>query len=154
MKRGERKPPGRPLITGEYADPERTRYGRLAELVEELKADPAGLRTAELEIALIKAALRWQYEKLLAGQWDVMKTPELMEHPASWLVNAGAKVVEKVAKTNAMIDRDRVQGMLVLVEPVINVVLATVDGFVTDDKKADARDFVRKKLIQVLVPTG
>src|SRR5262245_38774316 len=102
VKRGERKPPGRPIVTGEYSDPGRARYGRLAELVDELKADPAGLRTAELELTLIKAALRWQYEKLLAGEWDVMKTPELMEHPASWLVNSGAKIVEKVAKVNAM----------------------------------------------------
>jgi hypothetical protein len=109
---------------------------------------------ADLELALVKAVLRWQYEKLLAGQWDVMKTPDLMEHPGTWLIDAGAKVIDKVSRVNAMIDRDRVQGMLVLVEPVINVVLGTIEDFVSDERKTEAREFVRKKLGQVLIPTS
>lgn len=154
VQRGQRKPPGRPVVTGDFSDPDRTRYGRLAELLEEAKADPAGLRTAESELALVKAVLRWQYEKLLAGKWDVMKSPELMEHPGSWLIDSAATVIDRVARVNGMINRDRLQAMLSLVDPVIAVVLGTIDNFVSSDRKAEAQDFVRTKLGQVLVPTG
>lgn len=154
VERGQRKPSGHPVVTGEHADPERTRYGRLAELLEEAKADPAGLRTADTELALVKAVLRWQYEKLLAGEWDVMKTPEMPEHPGSWLIDAGAKIIDKVARVNGMINRDRIQGMLVLIEPVISVVFSTIQEFLPEDRKPQAREFVRQKLAQVLVPTG
>ena len=154
VERGQRKPPGRPVTTGEYADPDRSRFGRLAELLEEAKANPADLRTAEGELALVKAVLRWQYEKLLTGQWDVMKTPEMMEHPASWLIGAGAQVIDKVARVNAMINRDRVQALLVLVDPVINVVVRIITDFVPEERQSEVKEVVRQRLSQVLVPTG
>ena len=152
--RGERKPAGRPPIHGGYADPERMRYNRLQELIDKAKASPADLRSAEAELALLKGVLAWQYEKLLNGTWDVQKTPDLQEHPASWLIESGAKVIDKVARVNGMINRDRIQGMVALVDPVINVVLTIIEQHVPDDAKALARESVRERLSQILVPTG
>jgi hypothetical protein len=154
VENGSRKPPGRPPITGEYSDPERKRYGRLQELIDQAKNSPAELRSAEAELALMKGVLAWQYEKLLAGEWDMLKTPELEEHPASWLIESGARVVDKVARVNGMINRDRIQGMVALIDPVINVVLTVIEQHVPDDAKVVARETVRKKLSAILVPTG
>jgi hypothetical protein len=153
VENGTRKPPGRPPVTGEFSDPERTRYGRLSELLDAAKADTAGLRTAELELALCKACVQWQFEKLMSGEWDVMKTPELMEHPASWLLESASRVIDKVAKLNAMINRDRVHAMVNLIDPVITIVLQVIEQHVPTEARVVARESVRKKLSAILVPT-
>jgi hypothetical protein len=154
VERGERKPCGAPPTTGARSDPNRTRYGRLQELIDQAKSSPAELRSAEAELALMKGVLAFQYEKLLAGEWDMLKTPDLEEHPSSWLIEAGAKVVDRVAKVNSMINRDRLQALVAIVNPVINVVMTVIEQHVPDGAKVEARETVRKKLSAILIPTG
>jgi hypothetical protein len=152
VERGTRKPPGRPPITGNYCDPERTHYGRLSELLEQAKADSASLRTTDHEMAIVKAVLAWQWERLLAGDWDVMKTADLMEHPATWFIECAGSIVDRVVKANNMISKDRLQALLALVEPIITLVISVVNEYVPTETREAAQNKVRSLLATVLVP--
>src|SRR5262245_42868085 len=54
VRKGTRRPPGRPVTTGRWVDPNRTRYTRLTELMNEVRDTPL-IRDATEEVVLLKA---------------------------------------------------------------------------------------------------
>lgn len=105
-------------------------------------------------LAQLRAAIDIQIEKLQDGEWDVMKTPELMEDPSSWLVVYLAKAIDKVEKINAATYGEQLRAAVAMMEPVGWIINDLIEQRVPADQKQLVRDEVRDRLRRILLPTG
>ena len=151
VRAGKRKPPGRPLVTGQFSDPERTRYGRLGELLEQFRDDSALLSQID-QIALAKAVLQWQFERMLAGDWDVMKSENLPEHPATWIIEQCGKVQAMTYRAAVATFKDEIRAAVELLRPACKVIENAVNQFVPTEQQQACLEFIRAGMSKIVVP--
>jgi hypothetical protein len=140
---GKRKPPGRPVTTGTGADPDRTRYGELDEMVESWRSDPE-LRLPEKRLALMQSLLDIATKRFKAGEIDEEK-----------LLGQTALVVSVLNKTNWTEFRNSLKAAVALVGLVLRGVGDVIDSAVADPiLREQLKQGIQQRLSQIRTPVG
>lgn len=154
VQNGTRKPAGRQVNTGVNADPAKPKPVRLMEIIAELRSDPK-IRDATEDLIMVKAAMRWQAERIQNGEFDVMKAKDLPEDPATWLIHQGKLVIDATAKACQLTYADKFKAACALLDPALKVVQNVIFERVTDKNlRAAIFDAIQTGLAELLVPAG
>ena len=151
---GTRKPAGRPVVTGEHADPKRTRYDSLGRLEEEWRNSPE-LRLPDKRLALMQAALDLKIQQIKDGSFNVLKAQGLPEDKLTWLLQHVGLVIDKINKVNALTFREPIKAAVTLMEPALRMFGDILEKYVTDPSQCvAARQDVQERLSRIMVPIG